>query len=56
MSVVFDEVIADVSAPLRQTTQETASSEESTQRQQLKRDMMQAIERSKRREQRLKAD
>ena len=56
MGVVFDEVVADVSAPTRQTTAETTSTEESTQSQQIKRDVLKTIERNKCREQRLKAD
>jgi len=56
MSVVFDEVIADVSAPVRQTTEDTGSAEQSMQSQQVKRNVMKAIERRKYREQRLNAD
>ncbi|MGD8559702.1 MAG: hypothetical protein PVG89_10610 [Gammaproteobacteria bacterium] len=56
MGVVFDEVVADVSAPTRQTTEETTSTEESTQSYQIKREVLQAIERNRCREQRLKAD
>ena len=56
MGVVFDEVIADVSAPTRQVTEEISSTDESMQSQQIKRDVLQVIERNKCREQRLKAD
>lgn len=56
MGVVFDEVVADVSAPTRRISEESVSTEESTQSHEIKRDILQAIEQNKCRQQRLKAD
>lgn len=56
MSIVFDEVTADVSTPERETTEDTGSSEALVQVQHVKREVLQAIERNKYRELRVKAD
>ena len=58
MGVVFDEVVADISTPepVRTEAAEAGESEENRQLKQIKRKVLQAIERNKYRAQRLRAD
>lgn len=56
MSIVFDEVIADVSSPVTTATEDSGSQHEPAQTQQVKREVLQSIERNRHRELRLKAD
>jgi hypothetical protein len=55
MAVIFDEVRAEV-APQRPAVEETARPEQATPQLRLKRDILQSIERRRRRERRLSAD
>ena len=56
MAIVFDEVIADVSTPLREVTAEAPSADQSDRSQHLVRDVLKTIERNKYRELRIKED
>jgi hypothetical protein len=56
MAIIVDEVIADVSTPIREVTAETPSAEDPDHSQQIVKDVLKTLERKKFREQRLKAD